>query len=170
MPTWSDFITTLKVWKRGPEVAVHKPLLLLFVLAQAKAGGSNRFAFKDLVLEFEKALRDFGPDRQALHPESPFWHLQDDDFWVIENKDELPVAEGASGPTKSALLKHAAVAVVPSVKWDALRADSRLLEGLVAGILAEYWPDPSTQAEIRRFFRLEVPPVAARSSPPDWRE
>ena len=31
MASWYDFIAELKVWKRGHEIAVHKPLLLLLM-------------------------------------------------------------------------------------------------------------------------------------------
>src|SRR5437899_1587145 len=96
MSTWAEFVGEWKVWKRETEVAVHKPLLCLFILAQAKAGGTNRFPFKDLVDDLEKGLRDFGLPRQSLHAESPFWALQDDDFWIIENKDDIPISEGSS--------------------------------------------------------------------------
>jgi putative restriction endonuclease len=154
MATWEEFISELKVWKRGHEVAVHKPLLLLFILAQAKAGGTNRFPFKDLVDDLEKAIRDFGLPRQSLHAEYPFWHLQDDTFWVIEEEDDIPLPKGRSEPTKRALLDAGAVATVPLAAWQALTSDPSLIEHLASSILARYWPDPSLHGAIKKHVGL----------------
>jgi putative restriction endonuclease len=155
MPTWGQFIAGVKVWKSGTEVAIHKPLLLLAILARASKGDSTRFLFKDLVEELEKALREFGPDRVSLHAEYPFWHLQDENFWVIDNKDGIPLSLGSSGPTKKALLDHKAVAVVPQPAWDTLSADPGFVEQLVTGILTNYWPDHSLHGQIRQHFGLK---------------
>ncbi|HKI34520.1 MAG TPA: hypothetical protein VKA46_21875 [Gemmataceae bacterium] len=155
MRSWEEFICETKVWKRGDEVAVHKPLLLLFILAQAKAGGTNRFAFREFVDILEKAIRYFGPARQSSHAEYPFWHLQDDSFWVIEEKDRIPIGKGRSEPTKRALLKGAAVATVPLAAWHVLTTDPCLIDDLASSILTKYWPDPSRQREITAYFGLD---------------
>ena len=155
MTNWEEFISETKVWKRGAEVAVHKPLLLLFILAHAKAGGTNRFPFKDFVDILEKAIRDFGPPRQTSHAEYPFWHLQDDSFWVIEDKDRIPIPKGRSEPTKRALLKCAAVATVPLAAWHALTSDPSLIDHLASSIITKYWPDPPRQREITSYFGLD---------------
>jgi putative restriction endonuclease len=150
MPTWNEFIAGWRIWKRGTEVAVHKPLLLLFILRQARTGGSNRFHFKDLVDDLEKGLRDFGPSRKSIHPEYGFWHLQDDDFWVIEDKDKIQVPRGGSEPTKSTLLEDDAVGFVPQPAWQALTRDPALIRNLVAALLNTYWPDHGLQRQIRK--------------------
>jgi len=128
--------------------------LTLLILGQAKVGGPNRFPFKDLVEDLEKALQEFGLPRQSLHPESPFWHLQDDDFWVVENKTEIPISEGTSEPGKKVLLEHNAVAIVPAPAWSAIETDLPLIENLTTMIVNKFWPDHSVHKRIREFFGL----------------
>jgi predicted restriction endonuclease len=154
MPTWAEFIAELKVHKKSDEVAVHKPLLVLYILGRAKAGESNRFPFKGLVDDLKKALRDFGHDRKSFHAEYPFWNLQDDDFWVIEDKDKIPISGNASGPTQTALLDAEAVAIVPLLQWQEVQGKSVFVDSLVATLLVTYWPDPADHAAIKKHFGL----------------
>ncbi len=154
MRTWEDFISELRVWRRGKETAVHKPLLLLLILGQAKAGGSNRFAFRDLVDPLQEGLAKFGPSREVTHPEYPFWHLQDPEFWVIEHGDELfPAPSGE--PSRQALLEANATALVPAPAWEPLLADSALVEKLARVVLRKFWADTSLHAALRRHAGLE---------------
>ncbi|HOX44437.1 MAG TPA: hypothetical protein PK668_12610 [Myxococcota bacterium] len=74
--TWDQVVGELGVWKRHGERAVHKPLLLLFLLARAQRGQSPRLPFSEIEAPLRDALLDLGPPWKVVHPEYPFWHLQ----------------------------------------------------------------------------------------------
>ena len=74
----------LNVWRRGDERAPHKPLLALYALAQVQSGAERLIPFDQLEGPLERLLEEFGPPRKSPHPELPFFHLQSDGVWEIE--------------------------------------------------------------------------------------
>ena len=77
----------INVWSRGSERAPHKPLLVLYALAQLALGEPRAIAFRDVATKLRDLLKEFGPSRKSYHPEHPFWWLQTDGLWVVENAD-----------------------------------------------------------------------------------
>lgn len=148
MPSWLEFVAGRKAHKTGGEVAVHRPLLVLYVLGRAQAGGSNRFRFQELVDELKKALRHFGHSRKSFHAEYPFWYLENAEFWVIEEKHRSPLSPGRKEPTQGALFEADATAVVPAVKWEELKGNPTQVDHLVTLLLETYWPDQTMHRAI----------------------
>jgi putative restriction endonuclease len=74
----------LNVWRRGDERAPHKPLLVLYALAQIQSGAERLIPFDQLEGPLERLLQEFGPPRKSPHPELPFFHLQTDGVWEID--------------------------------------------------------------------------------------
>src|SRR5262245_50527103 len=68
----------LNVWKRGGQRAPHKPLLVLYALGQWQRGDRADLPFREVDRDLTDLLKEFGPPRQAHHPEYPFWRLQRD--------------------------------------------------------------------------------------------
>jgi putative restriction endonuclease len=54
----------INVWSLGAERAPHKPLLVLYALAQLSRGGPNSIAFRDLEFKLTGLLKEFGPPRE----------------------------------------------------------------------------------------------------------
>src|SRR2546425_7513075 len=83
-----DKIRRVRSWVRGDERAPHKLLLLLMALAKLQRGEGRWLDYGDEVdPKLKELLSDFGPHRRVLHPEHPFWRLQNDGLW------EVPEAE-----------------------------------------------------------------------------
>lgn len=137
---WRQAASTLHTWKRGGERAVHKPLLTLLLLARAARGQSSVTTFEEIEEPLDRLLREFGPRRKSYHPELPFWHLQHDGFWVVENAAALPLKKGGRSPTKTMLLKNHAAGSVRRDMWDALQEDEKLRWELSRQILYDFWP------------------------------
>src|SRR5947209_206664 len=76
--SWEELLSGVKLGKSGNECAVHKPLLILLILAQAQRGGPNRFCFEDLARPLDEAIHRFGTAAQPGGSEMPFWHLKND--------------------------------------------------------------------------------------------
>lgn len=91
----------IRIWKKGDERAPHKPLLILYALGQLSRGGPNDFAFCDAAPVLTSLLEEFGPTRKSYSPEYPFWYLQNDSLWVIDDADHLKRRTGKNSVSKS---------------------------------------------------------------------
>jgi putative restriction endonuclease len=172
---WRDLIDQIGTWKtvRGKRLvrAVHKPLLTLMMLARAQDGKSNEIRYRDIDEPLTKALREFGPPRRTVHPEYPFWYLQNDGFWVI--RDAARFKGGAGGqPTRRALIDGDAVAVVPAELWTELQRNPGLHLDLALEILHAFWPE-SVHDIIASELGLDLDPLATlpvtRTRDPEFR-
>ncbi|STI78263.1 putative restriction endonuclease [Escherichia coli] len=75
-------IANVSVWHQGDVCAPHKPLLLLYVLSQYKAGHPRLFNYGLEIHEpLTRLLKEFGPKRRTDYPNMPFWRLRTDGFW-----------------------------------------------------------------------------------------
>jgi putative restriction endonuclease len=160
---WRQALSQLNTWKRGDQRAVHKPLLTLMLIARAVSDGNRSVRFVTIAEDLARLLKEFGPYRKSYHPELPFWHLQTDGFWNVENKQELPLKLGGRSPTRRTLLTHDAVGIVPPDLWEALRSSPALRQDLVQQLLDAFWPSTLHEA-IRQAVGLPddtVPPVEA---------
>jgi putative restriction endonuclease len=137
---WRQALSKLNTWKRGDQRAVHKPLLTLMLIAKAASNGSRRIHFATIAEELTKLLKEFGPRRLTYHPEFPFWYLQTDGFWEVENRSNLALKKSGQSPTKQALLAQDAVGAVPQHLWDALQYGAALRAELTQQLLNEFWP------------------------------
>jgi len=103
----------INVWSRGSERAPHKPLLVLYGLAHLARGEADAIAFRDVAPKLTGLLKEFGPTRRLYHPEYPFWRLQNDGVWVVDNADQLQRHTGQTDIPKRELLNKDAQAHVP---------------------------------------------------------
>ena len=78
----------MNVWKRNEERAVHKPLLVLCAIGRCVNNNQKRIPFVDLDGPVAEMLKDFGPPRKSFHSEYPFWRLQNDGIWELENAEK----------------------------------------------------------------------------------
>ena len=142
---WEELIANLNVWKRRGEVAPHKPLLTLLLLARAQQGQSNTVAFTGVEEPLTRLLREFGPPRRSYHPENPFWHLQSDGFWHVHQREFFlePGQRrlGSNSPKKSALRHYHATGEVPELLWRQLRKEPRMIGRIAQRLLEQFWPE-----------------------------
>jgi putative restriction endonuclease len=111
------------------------------LLARAEAGLASRMSYEDIREPLTRLLREFGPSRRSYHPENPFWHLQSDGFWVVENADDIPKKKNNRSVSSIALLRSEAHGYVPDRLWKGLRLNESLSWRLSEKILSEFWPE-----------------------------
>ncbi|ABM96819.1 phosphorothioated DNA-binding restriction endonuclease [Methylibium petroleiphilum] len=92
----------LNVWRNGDKRAPHKPLLILLALASWQRG-AREMRFAECEQKLGELIREFGPAAKAVHPEYPFWRLQNDGLWVVEADQEMRTRQSNSDPLKSEL-------------------------------------------------------------------
>lgn len=135
-----DAFDRINVWSRGSERAPHKPLLLLYALGQLSRGGPNAIAFRDVAPKLTELLKEFGPTRQSYHPEYPFWRLQNDGVWVVDDADGLKRRSGQTDVPKQELLDKDVHAHFTDDVAAWLARDPRLLADVALRLLDAHFP------------------------------
>lgn len=138
--------------ERGGRRAAHKPLLLLWALGQLQQHGTVTFPFSEAEKPVDALLAEWGPpwETTALYP---FWHLQSDGVWRIDNPDELPRRKGKDRPTLQGM--RAAVGGFARDVAGALTKD-RALPAEVALVLLEGHFEASLHASIASSVGLDL--------------
>lgn len=104
--TLEQAIANITIWRKGEQRAPHKPLLLLYVLANYQQGHARLFDYgTEVHAQLLSLLERFGPDRKEHYPNMPFWRLKGDGFWDLENS-ELCSTTGSKQPPVKELVEH----------------------------------------------------------------
>ena len=146
----------INMWKRGGERAPHKPLLILFALGKCSRGEDRWISFSEVNENLKELLVEFGPPRGSIHPEYPFWRLQNDGVWELsEGADRLRRRQNQTDALKSELIKHKVCGSFPVKLFDALIKDQRLLAEVAENILEKNFP-PSIHEDILHAVGLDI--------------
>lgn len=161
----------LTVWSRGSQRAPHKPLLVLLALGRLlnDEAGLTPYAWIDEKLR--DLLREFGPPRRSVHPEYPFWRLQNDGIWQLVGAESVERRASNSDARKSELLKHeVAGGFTPEVQ-AAFRAQPDLVYQVIDDLLSAHFPE-TLHDDILMAVGISAPMLTAsrRSRDPDFRE
>jgi len=140
-------IRKVVVWKRRQERAPHKPLLILLALGRVVRGEHRLAAFPDVEEKLAHLLEEFGPPRQSVHPEYPFWRLQRDGLWEVKGAENLPRRSGDKEPLRSELREHGIPGGFLEEIDRAFRDDPYLVAEAALAVLQNHFPE-SLHAEI----------------------
>jgi len=140
-----EALQSVSVWRRGSQRAPHKPLLLLMALARIQRGEDRLVAYSDIHPKLAQLLSEFGPPRKSVHPEYPFWRLQNDgDFWEIPERAAALRERGdrpRTGDVPSSVLESVhARGGFSAEAFNLLRRNPSLVNQLTASILEEHFP------------------------------
>jgi putative restriction endonuclease len=131
----------LNVWKRGDQRAPHKPLLVLLALGRLQAGGERLTPYDEIDKPLEDLLVEYGPPRKSPHPELPFFHLQSDGVWEIEDRVPLRIRKGSKNPLRSDLKRLRIGGGFPEPIYDQLKRRPELVREIARETLAAHFPD-----------------------------
>ena len=145
----------LNVWRRGDERAPHKPLLVLYALGQLQAGADRLIPFDRLEDPLSQLLEDFGPPRKSPHPELPFYHLQSDGVWEIDERVPLTRRQGSKNPLRTELRKWRIAGGFPTHIFEELKRRPEATRALARQVLVAHFPD-SLHHEIAAAVGLDL--------------
>jgi putative restriction endonuclease len=131
----------LNVWKRGDVRAPHKPLLVLLALGRLQAGADRLLPYNELDQPLTRLLEEFGPPRKSPHPELPFYHLQTDGVWQIEDRVALRIRSGSKNPLKSELKRFRIAGGFTEDVFRELKRRPELVRELAREILSAHFPE-----------------------------
>ncbi len=135
-----DEFLDIVVWSRGAQRAPHKPLLILYALG-ALMRGQEKLGFIELEQPLRELLKEFGPMRQAYHPEYPFWRLRNDGVWLLDNAGHCAIRASNTDAKISELREHNVLGCFRPDIIQAFKADSLLLSDVVQAVLEAHFPD-----------------------------
>ena len=94
----------MRVWQRGDQRAVHKPLLVLYALAKIGAGGGAAMTdWNDDEPKLKELLDEFGPNGSGNTRHLPFWHLKTDGLWQLDGPAGILNRPPSATPTLTEL-------------------------------------------------------------------
>jgi len=131
----------LNVWQRGDERAPHKPLLVLLALGRLQAGAGRLLPFNELEQPLSDLLEDFGPPRQSLHPELPFFHLQSDGVWELEEDPRVRQRQGSKNPLRTDLRKFGIRGGFPERIFTCLKEHPEVIRELARSVISAHFPE-----------------------------
>ncbi len=155
-------VAGLNVWSRGQERAPNKPLLILLALGRLSQGGKRLCPYEDWEPSLRQLLEEFGPPRQSVHPEYPFWYLQTDQLWEVEESARLTRRSPKANPSKSELIKFRIRGGFTGRVYEALRRDPLLVKQVAQALLLAHFP-ASLHEEILTSVGLDFESTIRRS-------
>lgn len=164
---WLKRVDQIKQWREPGQSgrrAPHKPLLLLHALARLHSDGNSRVRYEDLAPRLSAWLAEFGPPRQAHHPDQPFWRLQNDGLWSVSTHGDAAgtLDSGRSlQPGHRWLIDSKAVGQLADDFQAALSGDPGLLIVVARSLLTSNWPE-SLHAEICQSVGLDLESLESR--------
>ncbi len=131
----------IRVWQRGDQRAVHKPLLVLYALAKLGTGAEALTDWNDVEPGLKELLEEFGPDGSAATRHNPFWHLRTDGLWQLEGPAGILARPPGTTPTLTELRDNHVRGGFPPELHDALRSDPQLVSDIAQRIVEAHFPE-----------------------------
>jgi putative restriction endonuclease len=117
-------------------------------------------------------LKDFGPPRKILHPEYPFWFMQNDEnIWEV--RSDKPLHEQPSGsPTRAELLRGNAEGGFKKPIYDAISRDGVLRLQIIEELLEAHFPETMHEEIIQCLNLVSATsgPIKCSNRDPQFRE
>lgn len=137
----------MRVWQRGDQRAVHKPLLVLYALSKIGPDGAAMIDWNEAEPHLKALLEEFGPDSAANSRHYPFWHLKSDGLWQLDGPESILSRPAGATPTLTELREHHVKGGFPPALREALQADPQLASVITDRIIDAHFPE-SIRADI----------------------
>ncbi len=131
----------LTVWKRGGQRAPHKPLLVLYAISRLLRNEPRMVEYETVDKDLKLLLREFGPRRKLYHPEYPFWRLQNDGIWELENAERVKIRKSSTDVRGNELLRYEVLGGFTPEVQSVLETDKSLVAEVVNLLLQDNFPE-----------------------------
>jgi putative restriction endonuclease len=149
-------IADMTIWRKGEQRAPHKPLLLLYVLAGYQQGHGRLFDYASEVRDNLRSLLErFGPQRAQYRPDMPFWRLQGDGFWQLQNAERCSTFGSSRQPPAGELVEFNVAGGFDKQHYDHLIKSKKLINSLARQILEAHFTE-SIQEELADELGFEL--------------
>lgn len=130
-------IENIVIWKKEGQTAPHKPLLLLYALAQLKNHKARFLPYIEVKEKLTFLLEKYGPSRQSYHPDEPFVRLANDGIWELTPKNMLEYRN----PSNSYLIKNNVCGGFTEEVYRLFIENTNLIKTISGLLLDKHFPD-----------------------------
>lgn len=163
--TLQQAIADITIWRKGEQRAPHKPLLLLHVLAGYQQGHGRLFDYGSEVRDpLHSLLERFGPQRAQYRPDMPFWRLQGDGFWELQNAEQCSTSGSSKQPPAGELVTHNVAGGFDEQHFALLKKSKNLINALAQQILEAHFTE-SIQEEIADELGFDILQIRKQRDP-----
>ena len=148
----------MRVWQRGDQRAVHKPLLVLYALSKVGAGGTAMIDWNEAEPHLKDLLEEFGPGGSSSSRHYPFWHLKTDGLWNLDGPADILARPAGATPNLGELRKHHIKGGFPPTLGNALADDPQLVSIIANRIVDAHFPE-SIRADVLSAVGLASEPA-----------
>ncbi|WML50736.1 hypothetical protein RCG23_25185 [Neobacillus sp. PS3-34] len=158
-------IQNISVWKKRDQRAPHKPLLILYSLAQIQSNKDRYLPYKEVKEILSNLLIEFGPKRKSQHPEEPFIRLKNDGIWELSDVSRINL----KNPSNRILLEYDISGGFTESVFNLLKGNNKLIRDIAEFILNEHFPD-TIHEDILNSIGLDLEFRGKRTRNPYFRE
>ncbi|MDO6610518.1 hypothetical protein Q4601_11975 [Shewanella sp. 1_MG-2023] len=159
MLSLEDRFSGIKRWKSGKKVALHKPLLILYVLNQYKYNHRRLFNFEyDICEQLGSLLQLFGSGNKIQNPHYPFWRLKNDSLWEVKLQGSIKLTSSGDASKKQLCETKAEGGFIEPI-YNKLINNKSAIDILSQLIVKVYFPK-ALQPALTEFFEIKVISVA----------
>ena len=148
----------LRIWQRAGTRAPYKPMLAIWAIGRCLNGKPRLVDFATVHVELTWLVRRFGPHRRRVPTAEPFWRLQNDGVWEID-QPELVSLDTSGSAHISDLRQHGIMGGLLESDYNAIRADPNLAWRIATSLLADHFPDTLHDEILRATGFFETPIV-----------
>lgn len=130
----------LRTWRGNGMRAPHKPLLALWAIGRCLNGEPRLTRFPHVDAALARLLRSFGPHRQAVHTEFPFWRMRKDEVWEVD-RPEVVTLTSKGDAQRSSLKEHDIHGGLLADDYRAFREDPELARSVALSLIEAHFPD-----------------------------
>jgi putative restriction endonuclease len=150
-----DRLDAVLVHRHGAQRSPHKPLYILLCISNLQKGLERLQTFESIRDELAAALRLFGGRTVSVHPEYPFWRLQNDHLAEVTFDGNLSFRESNDDPKVSSLLECGAQGGFLASDFNLLSASRAFQSLVIHKVLDSHFP-VSVHEDIVHFFSLRL--------------
>jgi len=103
-------------------------------------GEPRLIPFTTIEQPLRQLLVEFGPPRQSVHPEYPFWRLQNDGLWQVEAQAALEPRKASSDRKKSELVNIYCARGFPEPIHALLAEDPHIVAQAAEILVSRHFP------------------------------
>lgn len=153
-------IKNIRINKNGDKRAPHKPLLLLYALANLQRNSTRLMLYRDVKGDLRDLLLEFGPSVEYRHStEDPFLRLYNDKIWEIDKEVNI------CRPNKKFLLDNNVSAGFSVEVYHLLKGNTKLLKRVTELLLEQHFQETLYEDILER-VGLEFKSISIRK----WRD
>ena len=136
----------MQIGRSGDQRAPHKPLLALWAIGRCLRGEQRLASYELIHQELGQLMRRFGPHGRPPNTHHPFWRMQKDGVWEVDQADLVRTTKSKDALT-SDLRRRQIHGGLTESDYAAFQSNPILAQRVAGSLVAKHFP-PSLHEEV----------------------